>query len=204
MYKKKPYVMYAIIAINILVFVLLEIIGSTKDSEFMYSMGAMYPDSITNDKEYWRFFTATFMHFGIMHLANNMIMLGASGVILEDALGHVKYLILYMLAGVGGNILSYLQMIETGQYAVAAGASGAIFGGLGALLWIVIKHKGHYKTLTKRGVIFMIALALYYGLTTAGVDNWGHIGGLIAGFVLAILLYRENQQIEFKGSNDYN
>ena len=68
--------------------------------------------------------------------------------------------------------------------AVSAGASGAIFGIIGGLLWIVIVNKGHYEKLTGKGLIFMIILIFYYGITEGNVDNWDHLGGLICGFVL--------------------
>ena len=121
-------------------------------------------------------------------------------MILEKALGHVKFTILYLIAGVGGNILSCAQMLHTKDYAVAAGASGAIFGIVGALLWIVILHRGRYESLTGKGLLFMIVITLYYGITTGGIDNWGHIGGLLMGFVMGIILYR---RVDFRRENPY-
>ena len=149
--------------INIAVYLLLEVVGDTESAAFMMKCGGMYPAYITEEREYWRFLTATFMHFGVKHLLNNMVMLGASGRILEKSLGKIKYLILYIVAGLGGNILSYLQMIHSGEYAVSAGASGAVFGIIGALVWIVIIHKGKYETLTGKGLFVLILLSLYFG-----------------------------------------
>lgn len=182
-----------IVAINVLVFAVLEIMGNTENAGFMLEHGAIYPTSIREQGEYWRLFTATFMHFGFRHLFNNMIILIAAGQILERAFGHIKYLILYLAAGLGGSTLSFLQMVYSGDYAVAAGASGAIFGIIGALLWVVIVHRGRYESLTSRGLIVMILLCLYYGISTGGVDNWGHIGGLLGGFFLGALLYRRKR-----------
>lgn len=182
----------ALIFVNILVFLVLEILGDTESAEYMVDHGAVYPPYLSERGQYWRLFTSTFMHFGIMHLLNNMILLGAAGQILEGALGHLKYLILYLAAGIGGSTLSYIQMEASGNYAASAGASGAIFGIIGALLWIVIWNKGRYKTLTTRGLLIMIVLCLYYGITSGGVDNWGHIGGLIGGFLLSMIFYRRN------------
>lgn len=195
---KNNWVTVMLIAVNVIVFVVLEILGDTEDVEFMRDHGAQYPVCITEDGEYWRLITSTFLHFGVMHLLNNMIMLGAMGQILEDAFGHIKYLILYLAAGIGGSLLSFLQMEWSGEYAVAAGASGAIFGIVGALLWIVILHRGHYKTLTVRGLLAMIALTLYYGISTGGVDNWGHIGGLIGGFVWGVVFYHGDRSTQAK------
>lgn len=200
----KAYVTGILVAINCIVFVVLEIMGDTLDSEFMARVGAVWVPYIQEQGQYWRLLTATFMHFGFEHILNNMLILICAGIILEDALGHIKYLILYLLAGVGGSTLSYLQMLHSKDYAVSAGASGAIFGIIGALLWIVIVHKGRYETLTGKGLLFMIVISLYYGIHTGGVDNWGHVGGLIMGFILCIVLYRKKPKyVDFTMQNPY-
>ena len=144
------------------------------------------------------------MHFGFEHILNNMLVLICAGPILEKAMGHIKYLCLYLIAGVGGSTLSYVQMIARGKHEVSAGASGAIFGIIGALLWIVMIHKGRYESLTGKGLLFMIVISLYYGITSVDVDNWAHIGGLAMGFVLAIILYRKPRKaVDLSGENPY-
>lgn len=204
MKKRKPIIVFLLIAINVLVFIVQEFMGDTTSSEFMYYHGAIYPDLIHYDNEYWRLITATFMHFGFEHLLNNMLLLGCAGVILEDALGHIKFLILYLFAGIGGSTLSYLQMLKSGNFAVSAGASGAIFGIVGGLLWVAIRNKGRYGNISPSGMIVMIVLMLAYGVTTSGIDNWGHIGGLITGIILCVLLYRKApEEVDFKEDNQY-
>ena len=189
--KKLPFVTVGFVAVNVLVYVILEILGNTENSEFMVRMGAVWPP-------------ATFMHFGFEHILNNMLVLICAGPILEKAMGHIKYLCLYLIAGVGGSTLSYVQMIARGKYDVSAGASGAIFGIIGALLWIVMIHKGRYESLTGKGLLFMIVISLYYGITSVDVDNWAHIGGLAMGFVLAIILYRKPRKaVDLSGENPY-
>ena len=200
--ENKPFITGTIIIINIVVFVICEILGSTLDTQFMLEHGAMYPENI-NKGEIYRLLTSSFLHFGFMHILNNMFVLGASGTILEEAIGHVKFFILYIISGIGGSLLSYVMMIKSGQYAVSAGASGAIFGIVAGLLWVVIKNNGRYKTLTKKGVLFMIILIVYLGITTEGTDNWGHIGGLISGFIICILIYRKPKNIDFTDQNQY-
>lgn len=188
----------SLIIINVIIYLILEFLGVTENATFMMQYGAVYPPLIAESGEYWRFFTATLMHFGFDHLLNNMVMLGAAGQILENALGKIKYLVLYFFAGIGGCVLSYLQMMHSGEYAVAAGASGSIFGIVGALAWILILHKGRYATLTGKGMIIMIFISLYYGVSTGDVDNWGHIGGFVMGFLLSIIFYRRNtKEIDF-------
>jgi len=186
-----------LIAINILVFLILEIMGQTESAVFMMEHGAMYPPYIKEQGEYWRLFTAMFLHFGLEHLLHNMVMLGAAGQILERAVGKIKFLLIYLLAGLGGSILSYLQMLRSEEYAVSAGASGAVFGIIGALAWVVIVHKGQYETLTGKGMLVMIALCLYYGISTGNIDNWGHIGGLVMGFFMGMICVRRKNDNDF-------
>ena len=201
--KNVPFVTITFVAINVIVYLLLELVGDTENSNFMIQMGAVWPPYV-KDGEYWRLLTATFMHFGFEHILNNMLVLACAGPILEQGLGHIKYLFLYLIAGVGGSTLSYLQMLQNGENSVSAGASGAIFGIIGALLWIVIVHKGRYETLTGRGLLFMIVIGLYYGMTSGDVDNWAHIGGLLMGFVLAVILYcKPRKAVDLSGENPY-
>ena len=90
------------VAINVIVYLLLELMGDTENSDFMIQMGAVWPPYVKNG-EYWRLLTATFMHFGFEHILNNMLVLACAGPILEQGLGHIRYLFLYLFAGVGGS-----------------------------------------------------------------------------------------------------
>lgn len=188
-YRKKAYITVALVVINVAIFLVLSFQGMTEDAEFMAKHGAMYVPYVAEAGEYYRLFTSMFLHFGFEHLMNNMIILLLVGWNLEIEIGWIKYLIIYLGSGFAGNILSALFDIYQGDYAVSAGASGAIFGLIGALLWVAIRNHGQIGNMTGRGILFMIALSLYYGFTSSGVDNAAHVGGLVMGFVLAILLY---------------
>ncbi len=188
--KKRPIVTIVLVLINVAVWCILELMGNTLDGTFIAEYGGMYPELVRNGETY-RLFTAMFLHFGAEHLANNMILLAAAGSKLEAAVGSIRYLMIYIGAGLAGNLLSFYVMIRSGAYAVCAGASGAVFGIIGALAWAAIRNKGKIEGLTTKGLLFMILLCLYYGITTAGVDNWAHIGGVLGGFFLCIVLYRK-------------
>lgn len=179
-----------LIVINVAVFLILSILGNTEDAVFMLHHGAMYEPLVTEGQEYYRLFTCMFLHFGITHLMNNMVMLGALGWNLEVEIGKIRFIIIYFISGLGGNILSLIAGISAGEVVVSAGASGAVFGLMGALLYVVIANRGRLGRLSGRGMIFMVILSLYFGLTSSGVDNMAHIGGLICGFFLAVILYR--------------
>lgn len=192
-YDSKPYITMAVIAVNIIVFAVMSIFGNTLDAQYMAEHGAMYPPYVAENGQYWRLFTSMFMHFGLMHILNNMVMLGAVGHIVEIAMGHVRFLIAYIVAGICGGALSYVVMLHNNDYAVSAGASGAIFGMVGALVWIVIVNRGFYEGISRQQVIFMVILMIYYGVSTSGVDNWDHLGGLAGGFIISIVLYRKKR-----------
>lgn len=186
-WKVQPVMTEALVVINCIVWFILELMGDTREGMFMLFHGAMYPDCLFGAGEWWRLITAMFLHFGLEHLLNNMVILSVTGYRLEHALGHVRFALLYLLSGIAGNLVSYIIMDYTGEQAVSAGASGAVFGVIGGLLFVAIKNKGHIGDLTTRGLLLMIALCLYYGFTAEGVDNYCHMGGLIGGFVLGIV-----------------
>ena len=187
-YGKKAYVNGLLIALNVLFFLYLEITGSSENVYFMYTKGAMSAPAVLEDGEYYRLLTAMFMHFGIRHIMNNMLVLFVIGDNLERALGHVKYLIFYLLCGIGSNWVSMMAH-STDTMTVSAGASGAIFGVVGGLLYVVTANKGRLEDLSTRQLVIMIFFSLYLGYTSTGVDNTAHLSGLVIGIVLAIILY---------------
>lgn len=191
---RAEYVTIALVVVNVITYLVLEWLGDTTNGFFMAEHGAMYPDFIRINHEWWRIITAGFLHFGAVHLVNNMVILYCMGSRLERVTGHLKYFLIYLVSLIGAGLLSYGMMLRTGDYAVSAGASGAIFGVIGGFLWIVILHRGRFEQITTRGIMMMIVLTIYYGFSSAGIDNWGHIGGLLAGFAVTVILYHRNRQ----------
>ena len=114
----------ALIVINIGVFLVLSVLGATEDSLFMLEHGAMYEPYVVEGHQYYRMFTSLFLHFGIEHLLNNMVLLGALGWNLELETGRIKFLIIYFISGLGGNMLSLWMNMSTDKMVVSAGASG--------------------------------------------------------------------------------
>ena len=182
-----------LIVINVLVFFLLSLRGDTESGYFMLQYGAMYEPLVTEGHEYYRLITSLFLHFGIQHLLNNMVMLGALGYQLENEIGRIKFLLIYFISGIGGNLCSLYWNVSHGEQVISAGASGAIFGLMGALLYIVAVNRGRLGRLSGRGMLIMVALSLYFGLTSSGVDNSAHVGRLICGILITVLLYRRKR-----------
>ena len=106
----------------------------------------------------------------------------------------LKYLLIYLLGGMGGNLLCLFLELDSADFAVSAGASGAVFAVMGAMIYAVIRGRGHIEDLSARQVVIMAAFSLYFGFTSEGVDNAAHVGGLICGFLLAVLLYHPSQR----------
>lgn len=181
-----------IILINVIVYIVLATKGDMGNGIYLYSKGAVNPYSLVNNHEYYRLFTSMFLHAGIRHLISNMFVLYFLGESLESVVGHVKYLIIYLGSGLIGGIISQSYYYSIGKMLTpCVGASGAIFGVLGAILWILIISKGRNNKFTLARVIIYILFSIYIGFTSEGISLSAHIGGLIGGFVLAMLLYRK-------------
>ncbi|GLB32108.1 hypothetical protein LAD12857_40310 [Lacrimispora amygdalina] len=188
--RKKAYVNICLIALNVIYFLFLEMIGSTEDTRFMVSHGAMFASLVIERREYYRLFTSVFMHFGINHIMNNMLILFILGDNLERALGHIKYLVFYLICGVGANVVSMIVNLSRYRSVVSAGASGAIFGVIGGLLYAVAVNRGQLEDLSTRQLVVVILCSLYFGFTSTGVDNAAHVAGLITGVIMGVILYR--------------
>ncbi len=189
---KKTYVNTALIGANVLWFFFLTSQGRTEyDMTMMLRYGACYEPLIVYEHQYWRLLAACFMHFGIAHLVNNMLVLFALGDVVERELGHLPYLVAYLLSGIGANAISTIYNLRLGRYVVSAGASGAVFGVMGMLLWMVIRRGGTaFSGMSARRLMVCIALSIYLGAVDGGVDVAAHVGGLICGILICMLLYR--------------
>lgn len=196
-YKKLPICTIAIAAANVLIFLGLSFMGMTEDPAFMMQHGAMYVPYLMNGERYYTLITSMFLHFGFSHLMNNMVMLLVIGYSLEPEIGKIRFLLIYLGSGLMGNLVSAWFDVSQGSYAVSAGASGAIFGIVGALLYVAIRNHGRVGEISTRGLVLMAGLSLYYGFTAQGVDNTAHIGGLVSGFLLAVLTYWKHKPKQY-------
>ena len=177
-----------IIAVNILVFVVTELLGNTEDAGWMLRCGAAYVP-LMEQGQWYRLITSMFLHFGAAHLFNNMFLLLFMGDLLESLVGKWRYLLIYFGSGIAGNLLSFLLEWRQGEYSVSAGASGAIFGVIGGVLVMMAVSRGKAGNVSAGRFGFMILLTIYYGFQSAGINNAAHIGGIVCGIVLTLLLY---------------
>ena len=186
--KKEP-VTVGLILINIIVFLAVEFTGSSQNTMHMLDCGAAYTPMIIEGGEYYRLFTCMFLHFGIEHLLNNMLVLFVLGQRLEPVTGKIKFFLIYIFGGLGGNMLSLFFDMYAGNASLSAGASGAVFAVMGGMIYVIIRHRGRVADLTVRQMLIMAAFSLYFGFASEGVDNVAHIGGLLSGFLIAVILY---------------
>lgn len=186
-FKKISSVNTALIIINIILFLIPDFFGFLISEDVLLEKGTVIPLLVTEGGEYYRLFTSIFLHFDIRHLLNNMLVLFVLGEKLENCLGHVKYLLFYILCGIGANLISLQFYLKSGElFTMSAGASGAIFGVIGGLIWIVYRNRGRIGDMNSRQLVLMAILSLYLGFTSTGVNNAAHVGGLAIGIILGI------------------
>ena len=179
---------YVLIGLNAVYFLISEVMGGSQDQGVMMKLGAAYTPYIL-DGQVWRLFTSMFLHFGITHLTSNMIVLAALGENLENMLGHVRYLLLYLVGGLCGNVCSVAADIVRGSESVSAGASGAVFALLGAIVILYLFRRDIFRIPVSR-VIFGLALALLPGFYSEGIDLAAHVGGLVSGALIMLPMSR--------------
>ena len=186
-----PWVTYAIIAINVLVWIVTLANGASilnAPAEKLFVWGGNAASEVQRG-EWWRLVTATFLHSGMMHVVMNMIGLVGAGITVERIYGHRLYCLIYLGSGLIGSALS---LHFSAQHAVSVGASGAVFGITGAMLVGVFQHRDKlpksFGKQTVSGIGFFILYSLMQGFAHKGIDNAAHVGGLIGGCLLAYVL----------------
>ena len=157
-------------------------------------------------RELYRLITSVFLHADLSHLFNNMVVLFAGGGIVERNMGHIRYGIFYLLCGIGGNIVSVVSDCISGQYGFSIGASGAVFGVIGALVCMILREylsqrrdpdasyrsRIIYQNLLVRAAVMTVFL-LYSGWRNPVVNQAAHAGGIMVGYLLAIIFMSDRQ-----------
>ena len=192
-FRKEPATIILVV-LNVLVFLAVEFTGFSQDTVHMLDWGAAYTPCIVEEGENYRIFTSMFLHFGIEHLINNMLVLFVLGSRLERVIGSLRFAVIYFLGGIAGNVVSLLYDLKQGEAAVSAGASGAVFAVMGGMILVVLCNKGRLEDLSMRQILVLAVFSLYFGFTSSGVDNAAHLGGFLAGFILAVIVYHPRRK----------
>ena len=177
---KKPIVTFGIILICIIMFILS---GGGYNTYKLVAYGANFSALVRNGEVY-RLVSYMFLHAGILHIVLNMYSLFIVGPRVEDFFGKWKYLLIYLFSGICGGLLSIGLTPNT----VSVGASGAIFGLFGALIYFGYSYRGYIGAIVRSQVLPVVIYNLLMGLFIPGIDMWGHVGGLIGGILTANML----------------
>jgi rhomboid protease GluP len=192
-----------LLVINLAVFVAMIVYGvvvyddwdGTTNSLVLTTFGMKVNDLVARGQT-WRLFTAMFLHIGVLHLLSNLYALHMLGPLVEGYYGHTRFLAIYLVGGLTGSVASYAF-----SPASSAGASGAIFALIGATTVYFLRYRDNFGDRGRaivQNMFVIIGINLIFGLSVAFIDNWGHMGGLFGGALLAWLLlprYRPPQAI---------
>jgi len=186
----QPILCYIILAINAIVFLMMELNGGSTNTATLIRFGAVSYHLVFTFGEYHRLITPIFLHIGFMHLVFNTLSMVLFGMRAERYFGHVKFLIIYLASGIAGN----LAMALANEHSLGAGASGSLYGMMGALLAFTLLRKQHVENFRAGILGMMIAVGILMGFTMnqipdmPNVGNAAHIGGLVVGVGLGYLL----------------
>lgn len=189
-----------IMALNVAIYIVEVVLsGFNPDISVMvlYDLGAMYAPAVQTLADVYRFVAPMFLHVDLMHLVFNMVALYSVGVMLEPMLGKGNFVLLYFVAGITGNVVSYVTDIITGSFAVSAGASTSIFGLFiaVALLGLLSKHHRAQFSQYSKAMLSVIALNVLYSLAMPSVSLSGHLGGALGGLIAMFMVPSKNLRV---------
>lgn len=168
--------------INIIVFIMMTLSGGSENIENLIRFGAN-SKILVAEGEWWRLFTASFIHIGFFHILFNMYFFYSLGPVFERLFGSMNFLIIYLIAGIFGNLLSFAF---GSPYTVSAGASTSLYGMLGLAIGLMATYRDD-EIIRSFGASFIsvVVINVIYSLLAPGVGIYGHLGGFVAGFLLA-------------------
>jgi rhomboid protease GluP len=179
-----------LLGLNLLAFVAMIVYGivvyndvnGSNNDQVLLTFG-MKVNQLIAQGQTWRLFTAMFLHIGVLHLLSNLYALNALGPLVEGYYGHRRFLAIYLVAGLTGSVASYAF-----SPVPSAGASGAIFGLIGATVVYFLRYRENFGDRGRaiiQNMFVIIAINLIFGLSVPYIDNWGHIGGLVGGVLIS-------------------
>ena len=198
--KKNPFITHAIMIICMILFIAMYIFGNGSNNiKTLIDFGG---NAVIYTKmgDYYRLFTSIFLHAGIFHLLCNMYSLYVLGPQVESFYGKIKYLSIFIISGISGSLLSTAL---SGNNTISVGASGAIFGLLGAILYFGYHYRVYLGNVLKSQIIPLIILNLAIGFTFSGIDNLAHIGGLIGGIFISMAVGVPDKSTKVDKANGY-
>jgi len=188
---KPAYITYTLIFINAILFILAKLDHNIINNYFLVNSNNL-------GNEFYRIFSSFFLHESALHFLCNMYALYIIGTQLESFIGKSKFLTVYIISGMTGSLLSMSFLSDT---SASLGASGAIFGLLGSLLYFGYYYRVYLGSVIKSQIVPIILLNLMIGFTMTGIDNAAHIGGLIGGILVTLALGVKEKTTVFEKIN---
>lgn len=179
---KEYFVTYTLIILNLIMFIIMTMAGGSTNYKNLILFGAKV-NILIEAGQYWRLFTSMFIHIGFTHLLFNTYALLALGKYAEKIFNHSRFLLIYFCSGITGSLFSYLFSPN-----ISAGASGAIFGLLGAIVAYGWKNPFFWRSGLITNLLIVLGINILFGVLAPGIDNYAHLGGLLGGVVLGSIL----------------
>lgn len=176
-------VTFVLLTIMIVYFIFMTFNGGTTNQETLIRYGAMVPIHVVAYGQYYRFITSIFIHIGITHILFNAYALYIFGSQIEMLMGPKKYLLFFLLTGIGGNIVTFFFSFNS----ISAGASGSLFGLLGAFLYLIHRRPHMMTTQGRKSILKLLGINLLITLMVPSISVSAHIGGLVFGYLLSYI-----------------
>ena len=188
---KIPFVTLGIVSVNIIIYLVM----SLTDPKMFMELGGSYWRYVFYNGEIYRLLTSMFIHFDITHLVNNVIILILAGNQLEAAAGRLKFLLIYFVSGIGASLISAMYFMYINDAVLSAGASGAIYGVIGAMAAIMLRNKKRMSSMMGAQFFVLLAFIIFDGMTRINTDFMAHLGGFAIGLILTFIMYKSRINI---------
>ncbi|MGO1470140.1 MAG: rhomboid family intramembrane serine protease [Tissierella sp.] len=179
-------VTFVMLVIMIIYFIFITLNGGTTDPETLVKYGALYPPFILIYNEYYRLITSIFIHIGFMHIFFNGYALYIFGPQIERLMGAKKYLLFFLLTGLGGNIATFFFGFDT----ISAGASGSLFGLFGAFVYLIHRHRDMVTKEGRKSILQLLGINVLLTIAVPNISATAHFGGLIIGYLLSYIFIK--------------
>lgn len=183
---KKSKITFTFLVIMIVYFIFITLNGGTTDSQTLVKYGAFFPPFIVEFNEYYRFISSIFIHIGLSHILFNGYALYVFGPQIEMLMGPKKYLLFFLLTGIGGNLATFFFNFAS----LSAGASGSLFGLFGAFLYLIHRHSNLVTPEGRKGILQLLGVNLILTLVVPSISITAHLGGLIIGYLLSYIFIK--------------
>lgn len=186
-----PYVIFTIIAINVAVLIIVNLLGEVLGTAKWDSLGSTSWMKVFEGHEFYRLITSMFLHADIGHISGNMVMLYAVGDLLEGSIGHLKMALIYLFGGIIASCGSAYYYYVNHEYVQSIGASGAVFAVVGGLLACLYLNRERMKfsSIGFGRIALLAAYSLYSGMGNDGIDNAAHVAGFLGGILIYLIIW---------------